>query len=323
MAPSGLYIAPPLNTTPVPAAALPRSMALYAVVPDSQIRDATVERFLKEIAGEKPIRFTPQQLSGFTNNYSTRLGAVYKGMLPNGLAVAVKRLHPGQDDRTSQEQFMAEVGTIGRTHHINLVRLGCCYDADMVHILQSSLLHPLVGSNLIRTEDGKAGAGMVLRDDRGNIIYSSCRELFSCRDALEAEISACMEGLSLAIQRSDLPICIEMDSILAVNMLNDSGVNRSVYAALVQEIMHLKSLRVTHITHINRGQNYQQPEARPPMGVVVKMLEGEKDIAPPANPFQHLMAAQAAANRWTTVTSSVNTASTPANGVSRGSNEIV
>ena len=37
------------------------------------------------------------------------------------------------------------------------------------------------------TEDGKAGAGMVLRDDRDNIIYSSCRELFSCRDALEAE----------------------------------------------------------------------------------------------------------------------------------------
>ncbi|KAM3392155.1 hypothetical protein ACQJBY_013348 [Aegilops geniculata] len=67
----------------------------------------------------------------------------------------------------------------------------------------------------------------------------------------------------------------------------------------------------------------QQPEARPPMGVVVKMLEGEMDIASPANPFQHLMAAPAAANRWTTVTSSVNMASTPANGVSRGSNEIV
>ena len=122
-----------INTTsPAPAG----STTLYAVVPDSQIRDATVERFLKEIAGEKPIRFTPQQLLGFTNNYSARLGAggfgaVYKGMLPNGLMVAVKRLHPGHDDRTSQEQFMAEVGTIGRTHHINLVRLGCCYDADV------------------------------------------------------------------------------------------------------------------------------------------------------------------------------------------------
>uniref|UniRef100_A0A453TA12 Serine-threonine/tyrosine-protein kinase catalytic domain-containing protein n=1 Tax=Aegilops tauschii subsp. strangulata TaxID=200361 RepID=A0A453TA12_AEGTS len=54
----------------------------------------------------------------------------------------------------------------------------------------------------------------------------------------------------------------------------------------------------------------QQPEARPPMGVVVKMLEGEMDIAPPANPFQHLMATPKVANMWTTVTSSVNTVST-------------
>lgn len=67
----------------------------------------------------------------------------------------------------------------------------------------------------------------------------------------------------------------------------------------------------------------QQPEARPPMGVVVKMLEGEMDIAPPANPFQHLMATPAAANLWTTVTSTVNSVSTSANGVPRGSDEIV
>ncbi|KAE8786943.1 putative receptor-like protein kinase [Hordeum vulgare] len=58
----------------------------------------------------------------------------------------------------------------------------------------------------------------------------------------------------------------------------------------------------------------QQPEARPPMGVLVKMLDGEMDIAPPANPFQHLMAMPAAANRWTTTTSSANTALNPANG---------
>ena len=63
----------------------------------------------------------------------------------------------------------------------------------------------------------------------------------------------------------------------------------------------------------------QQPEARPPMGVVVKMLEGEMDIAPPANPFQHLMATPKVANMWTTVTSSVNTVSTGVDidGVSR------
>uniref|UniRef100_A0A0E0N814 Protein kinase domain-containing protein n=2 Tax=Oryza TaxID=4527 RepID=A0A0E0N814_ORYRU len=76
--------------------------AMYTVVPDSQIRNATIERFLKEIAGEKPIRFTAQQLAGFTNNYLARLGAggfgtVYKGMLPNGHMVgrcALGRLPP-------------------------------------------------------------------------------------------------------------------------------------------------------------------------------------------------------------------------------------
>ncbi|KAE8768334.1 G-type lectin S-receptor-like serine/threonine-protein kinase SD2-5 [Hordeum vulgare] len=75
-------------------------------------------------------------VSGFTNSYSARLGAGcfgagYKGVLPNGLTVVVKRLLSGHDDKTSQEQFMAEVGTIGRTHRINLVKLfGFCYDAD-------------------------------------------------------------------------------------------------------------------------------------------------------------------------------------------------
>ena len=58
-------------------------------------------------------------------------------------------------------------------------------------------------------EDGTAGAGMVLRDDRGHIIYSTCRQLLSCQEALEVELCACMEGLSFAMQRSDLPIIVE------------------------------------------------------------------------------------------------------------------
>lgn len=77
--------------------------------------------------------------------------------------------------------------------------------------------------------EGYAGAGMVLRDNNGNIIFSSCRVLFSCRDALEAELCASVEGLSFSLQISNRPIFIEMDSIVAVNLVQSKEVDRSVF----------------------------------------------------------------------------------------------
>ena len=102
---------------------------------------------------------------------------------------------------------------------------------------------------------GSAGAGMVLRDDKGAIIFSSCRQLFSCRDALEAELCACMEGLSFSIQRSELPVHIDMDSIIAVKLIQASEVDRSVYSSIIKEIRYLMSLRENCITHVSRSQN--------------------------------------------------------------------
>ena len=104
-------------------------------------------------------------------------------------------------------------------------------------------------------DDETAGAGMVLRDDKGAIIFSSCRQLFSCRKALEAELCACMEGLSSAIQRSEVPMIVEMDSIVAVKFIQASEVDRSIHSSIIKEIKYLKSLRESFITHVNRGQN--------------------------------------------------------------------
>ena len=53
---------------------------------------------------------------------------------------------------------------------------------------------------------------MILRDDRGEIIYNACRELRTCDNALDAELAACREGLELALHRSNLPILVELDS---------------------------------------------------------------------------------------------------------------
>ncbi|KAJ8617114.1 hypothetical protein MRB53_013300 [Persea americana] len=48
----------------------------FPVIPDSQVEMATMERFLNDMAREKPIRFSAQQLVNFTRNYATRLGSV-------------------------------------------------------------------------------------------------------------------------------------------------------------------------------------------------------------------------------------------------------
>lgn len=114
------------------AVAPPTSTSLQVWVADAP----TMERFFLELARDQPIRFTAQQMFTFTDNYSTVLGSggfgkVYKGQFPNGVKIAVKVLNRGAGSSV-EEQFMAEVGTIGRTHHINLVKLyGFCYDQFM------------------------------------------------------------------------------------------------------------------------------------------------------------------------------------------------
>ncbi|GJN26188.1 hypothetical protein PR202_gb14099 [Eleusine coracana subsp. coracana] len=97
--------------------------------------------FFEDIQKERPVRFSSQQLRAFTRNYAHKVGSggfgvVYRGRFPNGgAAVAVKVLHSTLGKR-AEEQFMAEVGTIGRTYHVNLVRLyGFCFDASSVKAL--------------------------------------------------------------------------------------------------------------------------------------------------------------------------------------------
>ncbi|XP_043698824.1 rust resistance kinase Lr10-like [Telopea speciosissima] len=108
----------------------------FNVILNSQVEAATVERFLNDIAKEKPIRFSPSQLADYTKDYSTILGSggfgvVYKGELPNGVPLAIKLL-TGNLSKLIEEQFMAEISTIGRTYHVNLVRLyGFCFDPTM------------------------------------------------------------------------------------------------------------------------------------------------------------------------------------------------
>ena len=136
---SGTIVAPPTVAPPV-------SQPAYDMVQVWRVDASTIERFIQEIAREKPVRFTANELCSFTRNYSKTLGAggfgtVYKGQLHNGIKIAVKVLNKSLAKTAAEEQFMAEVGSIGRTHHRNLVRLyGFCYDQFM-----SALVYEYMG----------------------------------------------------------------------------------------------------------------------------------------------------------------------------------
>ncbi|XP_057720559.1 rust resistance kinase Lr10-like isoform X1 [Arachis stenosperma] len=90
-----------------------------------------IEKFLEDYRAMKPTRFTYKDIKRITNGFKESLGegahgAVFKGMLSKEILVAVKVLNDTQGDG---KDFINEVGTMGKIHHVNVVRLlGFCAD---------------------------------------------------------------------------------------------------------------------------------------------------------------------------------------------------
>jgi hypothetical protein len=90
-----------------------------------------LENFLKDYEASKPTRFSYADLKRITNQFKEKLGegahgSVYKGKLSSQILVAVKMLNNTEGDG---REFINEVGTMGKIHHVNVVRLlGFCAD---------------------------------------------------------------------------------------------------------------------------------------------------------------------------------------------------
>ncbi|XP_057775663.1 rust resistance kinase Lr10-like isoform X2 [Salvia miltiorrhiza] len=88
-----------------------------------------IEGFLDDYKALKPTRFGYSDIRKITNQFSEKLGEggygiVYKGKLSTEISVAVKVLN---NSKENGEEFVNEVSTIGRIHHVNVVRLvGFC-----------------------------------------------------------------------------------------------------------------------------------------------------------------------------------------------------
>ena len=104
-----------------------------------------VDKFLEDYKSLKPIRYSYLDIKRMTDHFKHKLGqggygTVFKGKLPNGTFVAVKILK--KSSGSDGEEFINEVGTIGRIHHVNVVRLlGFCaerYERALIYEFMSN-----------------------------------------------------------------------------------------------------------------------------------------------------------------------------------------
>ncbi|OMO97988.1 hypothetical protein CCACVL1_04386 [Corchorus capsularis] len=90
-----------------------------------------IEEFLENYKALKPSRYSYADIRRITNQFKEKLGqggygTVFKGILSNDVTVAVKVLN---NFKGNGEEFINEVGSMGRIHHVNVTRLvGFCAD---------------------------------------------------------------------------------------------------------------------------------------------------------------------------------------------------
>ncbi|KAL4594847.1 hypothetical protein ACB092_12G048600 [Castanea dentata] len=88
-----------------------------------------VEEFLQSQNNFMPIRYSYSEIRKMTKGFKDKLGeggygSVYKGKLQSGRLVAIKML---DNFKANGQDFINEVATIGRIHHMNVVQLiGFC-----------------------------------------------------------------------------------------------------------------------------------------------------------------------------------------------------
>ncbi|KAK9912517.1 hypothetical protein M0R45_036379 [Rubus argutus] len=92
-----------------------------------------IEEFLQSHNNLIPIRYSYSNIKKMTKGFKDKLGeggygSVYKGKLLSGRLVAIKML---EKSKANGQDFINEVATIGRIHHVNVVQLiGYCAEGS-------------------------------------------------------------------------------------------------------------------------------------------------------------------------------------------------
>jgi ribonuclease HI len=97
--------------------------------------------------------------------------------------------------------------------------------------------------------DLKGGVGIVIRDCSGTVLAARCSALERCQDGEEAEATAALQSIKLAISLGVPKVCLELDCAAAVSAIRAQEIDRSAHWATYEEAKKL--LKVVHNHSIN------------------------------------------------------------------------
>ncbi|XP_073148601.1 rust resistance kinase Lr10-like isoform X2 [Henckelia pumila] len=121
--------------------------------------DESIEDFLRDQNNATTIKYAYSEIKKMTNNFTHRLGeggygTVYKGKLRSGPYVAVKMM---AQSMASEQEFISEVRTIGRIHHVNIVQLiGFCIEGTKCGLVYDFLPNGSLDRYIFNQEMGES-----------------------------------------------------------------------------------------------------------------------------------------------------------------------
>ncbi|PON48868.1 Tyrosine-protein kinase [Parasponia andersonii] len=138
-----------------------------------------MREYLLAATGFKRLSFS--ELKKATQNFSEEIGRgaggiVYKGTLSDSRVAAIKRLN---ESCKGEAEFLAEVITIGRVNHMNLIEMwGYCIEGKHVLLVYECLEHGSLPENLSRNViDWKMRFEIALGTARGlAYLHEECLE---------------------------------------------------------------------------------------------------------------------------------------------------
>ncbi|KAK3409647.1 hypothetical protein EUGRSUZ_J01754, partial [Eucalyptus grandis] len=120
--------------------------------------DMNIEEFLEAHNNFSPIRYSYSNIKKITRNFKHKLGeggygSVYKGTLRSGSEVAIKIL---KQSNTRSQDFISEMASIGRIHHVNVVQLiGFCFEGSKQALVYDLMSNGSLDKHIFAEESDK------------------------------------------------------------------------------------------------------------------------------------------------------------------------